>query len=232
MKYYVIADLHGRYDLLDAALTKIRAAAFGEYKIVTLGDYVDRGKKSRQIIQRLMEEQEKHPDVFVCLKGNHEDMMYQIIRGKADLMWWIGNGGDATLKSYGADSDGTEPYFTPLGFDLRKVSNDHLNWIRDLPLFYETPKHVFVHAGVIDDDRPLTKQSPDTLLWMLYGNYDKGGYHGKHVVHGHHQHEDGPHVWVGRTDLDTWAYKTGRLVIGVFDDSQYQATEFIEIMDV
>lgn len=231
MKYYVIADLHGRYDLLDDALTKIRAVASGEYKIVTLGDYVDRGKKSRHIIQRLMEEQERHPDVFVCLKGNHEDMMYQVVRHKPqDLEWWVGNGGDATLKSYGALLEDNHGW---LGFpNLGKVSQDHLNWIRDLPLFYETPRHVFVHAGVLDDDRPLKKQSPDVLLWMLYGSWDKGGYRGKHVVHGHHQHEDGPHVWAGRTDLDTWAYKTGRLVIGVFDDSQQRATEFIEITDV
>lgn len=232
MKYYVIADLHGRYDLLEKALVKINEVASIPYKIVTLGDYIDRGKKSRQIIQRLMEEQEKRPDVFVCLKGNHEDMMYETIRKPLSLDWWLGNGGDATLKSYGADFDGSGSYYPQFGFDTRKVSHDHLNWIRDLPLYYETPKHVFVHAGVIDDGRPLSQQKPDVLLWMLYHAYEKGGYRGKHVVHGHHQFADGPHVWAGRTDLDTFAYKTGRLVIGVFDDTQGQAKEFIEVYDV
>ena len=74
------------------------------------------------------------------------------------------------------------------------------------------------------------------MQWMIYSRNDSGGWKGKHVVHGHHQFADGPHQWLsektgGRTDLDCWAYHTGRLVIGVFDDTQNRALEFLEVTD-
>ncbi len=71
------------------------------------------------------------------------------------------------------------------------------------------------------------------MMWMLYGEDDPGGWQGKHVVHGHDQFADGPHEWEGplggRTELDCWAYKMGRLVVGVYDDSQGPAVKYLEV---
>ena len=232
MKYYAIPDLHGRYDLLEKSLQKIEdiqlSSDDGNFRVVALGDYIDRGPQSRQIIQRLMEEQEKRPDRFICLKGNHEDMMVRTIREPLMPNWWISNGGDATLKSYGAE-DQDDRHWNPYGYHLGKVNQDHLNWLEKLPLFFETEKHVFVHAGVPVDDLDLKDQNEEQLMWMLYHKNDKGGYRDKHVVHGHHIHEDGPHEWEYRTSLDTGSFYTNRQVIGVFDDTQGRAKEFIEV---
>lgn len=226
MKYYAIADLHGRFDLLLEAVNQIyQHAGSKDYKIITLGDYIDRGPDSKKIIDYLMSAN------FVSLQGNHEAMMVQSITTPLHPDWWVGNGGDATLKSYGW---GGESY-SQCCYDV--VPKVHLDWMKELPLFYETDKQVFVHAGIPQwgmNLPPKTSRNEEQMQWMLYGKNDSGGWKGKHVVHGHHQFEDGPHEWIsektgGRTDLDTYAWKTDRLVVGVFDDTQLHAKEFIEI---
>lgn len=235
MKYYAIADIHGRLDLLKLAfeaITKdILTKDVSEAKIITLGDYIDRGPESKQVLDFLVSWQDE-PNL-ICLQGNHEQIMLQSITTPLHPDWWVSNGGDTTLGSYGW---GGEPYIQ-LSYEV--VPKDHLKWLASLPLYYETEKQVFVHAGIPQWDMNLDKASAtnqEKMQWMLYGKQDSGGWKGKHVVHGHRQFEDGPHVWLnakngGRTDLDTWAYYTGRLVVGVFDDTQLHAIDYIEIKE-
>jgi len=232
MRYYAIADLHGRYDLLSKAVQKAAEHADGsEYTFITLGDYVDRGPQSKEIIEFLMEFS-KAPNV-VCLQGNHEAMMVESIVHKLDPEWWVGNGGGTTLMSYGHPD---VAYMHEVSYAY--VPEDHLKWIASLLLYHETEKQIFVHAGMPQWGMNIPPKNPDNatkMQWMLYSKTDSGGWKGKHVVHGHHQFADGPHQWLsekagGRTDLDCWAYHTGRLVIGVFDDTQLHAKEFIEVL--
>lgn len=209
MKYYAIADLHGRYDLLREAVNAIEkhAANEADTRIITLGDYIDRGPDSSKIIEYLMNRGKN----WTCLKGNHEDIVLQTYDTPLSKDWWFSNGGNATYASYGGD-----------------VDTEHLRWMRDLPLYCETPRHVFVHAG-IPTDEPLEDQNHERLMWMLYSKTDHGGWQDKHIVHGHHIHEDGPHEWTDRSNLDTGSFYTDRQVIGVFDDTQGRALEFIEV---
>src|SRR5205823_15021870 len=101
-KTYAIADLHGRLDLLEMALAKIADDAEPPTTLVTLGDYVDRGPDSRQVIERLMAGLGPKGWRLISLKGNHEDIMWQTCRRKVpDCGWWLTNGGGATLISYG-----------------------------------------------------------------------------------------------------------------------------------
>ena len=78
---------------------------------------------------------------------------------------------------------------------------------------------VYVHAGV-DPEIPLDRQSEATLLWKRYPKGFSSGFGKLHVVHGHDNYPDGPLLYEGRTNLDTLAWRTGRLVIGVFDDDR------------
>lgn len=226
MRYYAIADLHGRHDLLSKALDAIHADAEGikDITIITLGDYIDRGPESKQVIDSLMFAQQRGLDNLICLMGNHEAMMLETIIKPLAPDWWVGNGGGTTLQSYGWGG----PPYSQYAYEV--VPKAHLDWLQKLPLFYETEKHVFVHAGVPADDLDLKDQDEEQLTWMLYSKNDKGGYRGKHVVHGHHQFADGPHEWELRTDLDTFAWNTGRLVVGVFDDTQGKALRYIEVL--
>lgn len=227
MRYYAIADLHGRYDLLLKAIEAIstdRDADCVEYKIITLGDYIDRGPMSKQIIATLMDRQDgsQDGDRLICLQGNHEDMAIQVMSNMTDRMinWWDGNGGSPTWKSYG------EAFPTA-------VDPEHIKWMANLPYFYETEKQLFVHAGVPQSNMnlpPKNLRHREEMMWMLYDKTDGRGWKDKHVVHGHHQFADGPHEWQGRTDLDTYAWRTGRLVVGVFDDTQGKALRYLEVL--
>ncbi len=70
---YAIADLHGRLDLLNGALAAINERATLPATLVMLGDYVDRGPQSREIIERLMAGADpRGPAHLICLRGNHE----------------------------------------------------------------------------------------------------------------------------------------------------------------
>jgi len=154
---YAIADLHGRYDLLSEAVTKIveHSKSVRPAIIITLGDYVDRGPKSRQVIERLMDW--GSPDLkLVCLKGNHEDIMRQCCRQPIKAGWWMDNGGGATLISY-------EQNYGDI-VNVKVVPEQHLRWIEALPLMHVDRHRVYVHAGV-DPDLPLAAQDPDQLLW-------------------------------------------------------------------
>src|SRR5580704_9093598 len=213
---YAIPDLHGRFDLLERALGAIgkhaMAAHCAKPTIVTLGDYVDRGPDSKKVIERLMEiEGDTDAGRVVCLKGNHEHIMWLSCRRLPDCNWWMRNGGGATLLSYGAKKD--EP------IDLNIIPASYLDWIDSLKPIYRDKHRIYVHAG-LDVTRSLEKHTLDDVLWKIYDDVDEGGYDGLHVVHGHHAFEDGPILKKHRTDLDTKAYKTGHLAIGVFDDDQ------------
>jgi serine/threonine protein phosphatase 1 len=220
---YAIPDLHGRLDLLDSAIEKIvEHSARKCATVVTLGDYVDRGPSSRQVIERLIGWQSDKL-TLVNLKGNHEAMMWETCNNLAELSWWIENGGDQTLASYGDQS--SQGNCGP-----RVVPPAHLNWIADLALMHVDRHRVFVHAAV-DPKITLDQQSEQTLLWKRYPEGFNLGHGRRHVVHGHHANPKAPIVTEGKTNLDGLAWKTGRLVIGVFeDDRPGGASEFLEVV--
>ena len=199
---YVIADLHGRADLLREALNAIERRRDGQpATIITLGDYIDRGPDSRLVVERLMAGSPSADVTMVNLKGNHEAMMLEC-QGSADPTWRIHNGGDTTLSSYGG-----------------VVPEDHLDWAKRLKLCHTDTCRIYVHAGV-DPGLSIDRQDEQFALWVRYGDDPDVHYPDKHIVHGHTPARNGPQLFSGRTNLDTGAFHTGRLVIGVFDDAQ------------
>jgi hypothetical protein len=136
--------------------------------------------------------------------------MWQTCRRKVpDSGWWLDNGGGATLISYGQD-EGDQA-------DVTVVLEEHLKWIEQLPLMHVDKHRIFVHAGV-NQNYSLNEQNPQDVIWKIYDDRDEGGHGQRHIVHGHHQHAQGPILKKNRTNLDTFAWYTGRLVIAVFDD--------------
>ena len=202
---YVIPDLHGRYDLLIDALAGIAARSGGEAgTIITIGDYVDKGSDSKRVIDRLLSGIGEGWR-FVALKGNHDAMMVQALRDPAKMAAWMAKGGDAALASYGGDP--------------AAVPQAHIAWLDQLRLMHVDAHRLYVHAGV-DPAVPLDRQSETTLLWKRYPKGFAGGFGQLHVVHGHDNFPDGPLLYEGRTNLDTLAWRTGRLTVGVFDDDR------------
>ena len=200
---YVIPDIHGRYDLLGEALAGISARSGGEAGvIVTIGDYVDKGPQSKEVIDRMLSGVTRGWHL-VALKGNHDAMMVEALRDPAKMASWIEKGGDAALASYGGDPADVPP--------------SHIAWLDQLRLMHVDAHRLYVHAGV-DPDIPLERQSEVTLLWKRYPKGFSEGFGDLHVVHGHDNYPDGPQLYQGRTNLDTQAWRTGRLMVGIFDD--------------
>jgi serine/threonine protein phosphatase 1 len=229
---YVIADTHGRFDLLTAALSLIeRDAGEAGGTFICLGDFIDRGPQSRNIIDLLMAGPSLPNWRWIVLQGNHEEMMLRCLSNPGLMHWWLGNGGNQTLMSYGY-KNGDQIF--PL-----RIPDEHLKWLAGLPVTFEDGRRIFVHAGV-PFDQPVADAKPEIMQWMLYpGDVDHGDadfyadephISGKHIVHGHHQSATHPLLKPHRTNLDSFAWFTGRLAIGVFDDAAAAPVRILEVL--
>ncbi len=211
--FFAIGDVHGRDDLLEALLARL-AARDPEAKIVCAGDYVDRGPDSASALARLYDRQMSGGDSFVCLAGNHEEMLLTFLdepmrAGPA----WLHNGGGATLESFGIT--GVTPDTAPEDFQqvadwlAQRIGPARLDWLRHMPRLWQSGNVAVVHAGA-DPALPLEQQSRRSLLW---GHPDflrvpRGD--GLWIVHGH-TITDEPRMAQGRIAIDTGAYRSGRL---------------------
>lgn len=217
---YAVPDLHGRLDLFEKAITAIQAhARNASATVVTLGDYVDRGRSSRDLIERLIGWSD--PTLrLTALKGNHEAMMWEACNGLFEPERWLKSGGDTTLASYGLARPTAR----------ERLIKEHLRWIENLALIRTDRHRVFVHAGV-DATLPLDRQSERTLLWKRYPPKSRYGLGARHVVHGHDGTTAAPVVSGGKSNLDGLAWKTGRLVVGIYaEDSPGPAVDYLEII--
>lgn len=211
-RLYAVGDIHGCHDLLTAALDAIERHADGwSATVIFLGDYVDRGPDSRAVVETLMAGPRRPGDRFICLLGNHEDMLLAAAGAPEDdeaLLTWLANGGASALRSYAPER----------GDEARAdaVPQEHRAWMAGLPLLHEDRYRIYVHAGLMPGV-PTDKQSRETLLWVREPFLLAGDVFGKHVVHGHTPQPEGPELLSWRTNLDTGAVLTGRLSVGVFD---------------
>lgn len=215
---YAIGDVHGCLDELRRLeqLIQIDAAdVVGEKWIVLLGDYIDRGPQSAQVIDHLIA---PPPDGFrrFTLAGNHEQMLLDFLAAPRHATDWLSCGGLDTLASYGIEArDGAmEPAAVAMALEAR-MPRSHLDWLRQLPVSLELPGFVFVHAG-LRPGRTLAEQDEGDLLWIREPFLDVPGGAGIVVVHGHTP-ETEPVLRSWRVGVDTAAFATGRLTSARID---------------
>jgi serine/threonine protein phosphatase 1 len=214
---FAVGDVHGRAELLDALIDEIgrdaeRSAEEGKTtSVIFLGDYIDRGPASRQVIDRLIALGEEKRFESVFLRGNHEQFLLDVIDGRAPSAIWLDYGGTQTLAAYGVetDEDSKTDDLAQLGVATRKaVPLDHVAFMRGLGLTETRGDYLFVHAG-LRPDRMLSEQADADFLW--YRSYsDEAPVHGKVVVHGHTPHSR-PVNGRWRVDVDTEAWASGIL---------------------
>jgi serine/threonine protein phosphatase 1 len=212
---YAIGDIHGRLDLLLAMEQAIVADASrfsGPKLLVMLGDYVDRGPSSRQVIEHLM----KAPPAGIeriCLAGNHEEVMADFVRAPSADHEWLVSGGIETLFSYGINPHELELAFATPGklkpVVTRAIPKAHLDFINGLPALLTLPRYTFEHAG-IRPGTPMDEQRDEDLLWIRYDFLDCTDDYGSLVVHGHTPGAAAT-IAANRIGLDTGAFATGLL---------------------
>jgi len=214
VRIYAVGDVHGRADLLDPILLRIRkdfmASPAPRAVQVFLGDYIDRGPASRAVLDRFTTRLHVMETVF--LKGNHEAFMEAFLESPSVLSDWRQYGGLETLTSYGL-----YPSLNPNATEQLELANAlrtrlpaaHLNFLRSLRPSFSCGDFFFVHAGV-KPGVPLSDQREEDLLWirdefLLYEHS-----FGKIVVHGHTPVRE-PEIRSNRINIDTGAYATGHL---------------------
>jgi serine/threonine protein phosphatase 1 len=213
---YAIGDIHGRADLLGELHALIAADAAGRKAsrriVVHLGDYVDRGPDSRDVVSLLLETPLAGFE-WVNLIGNHEEFLLRFLDDGSVGNSWLMNGGAETLASYGIDPLARVPGEDPMPAlqreFRRRLPTRHLAFLRDLSLSFQAGDYFFVHAGVLPGV-PLDMQRRDDMLWIRDTFLESGADHGAIVVHGHSIRRK-PERRPNRIGVDTGAYASGRL---------------------
>jgi serine/threonine protein phosphatase 1 len=216
---YVIGDIHGCCrefkQLLDLCCEHAKGAPS---RLITLGDYVDRGPDSFGVVQLIRHRLASAYPIFesiINLKGNHEAMMVQAAIGGTlhAKQIWVGpdNGGDATVESYPDQA----------------TLLDDAKWLAALPNSFEDPLRYYVHAG-IRPGVPLKEQKDADKLWIRRLFLQHKAPYEKYIVHGHTPVAK-PDVQSNRVNLDTALVFGGRLTAALFDDLQCMPIDLFQV---
>jgi serine/threonine protein phosphatase 1 len=219
-RIYAIGDIHGRADLLSELFMRIdgdlQARPITDSIQVFLGDYIDRGPDSRQVIDSLIARRQRNNVLF--LKGNHEDCALRFLSDPTLLSEWQKIGGVHTLLSYGVmptrsgDPESQHKVWTAF---RQAMPDSHCRFIGGLVLSFTCGDYFFVHAGV-RPGIPLQRQSQRDLLWIRDDFLLHEEDFGMMVVHGHTPIQK-PDIRSNRINIDTGAYATGQLTCLVLE---------------
>ncbi len=222
-RVYAVGDIHGRADLLSELFERInhdlKSRPTMDAVQVFLGDYIDRGPNSRQVIDLLIARQREN--TVVLLKGNHEDYAERFLSDPTVLSEWNNVGGLNTITSYGVsptrrrDPQSQRKVATAFG---QSLPDNHRRFLRGLAFSFTCGDFFFVHAGV-RPGIPLQLQSQHDLLWIRDDFLLHEEDFGKVIVHGHTPARQ-PDVRPNRINIDTGAYATGRLTCLVLEGDQ------------
>ena len=196
-RIFAVGDIHGCLDKLVSLMQTIDMDLRKDM-LVFIGDYIDRGPQSKEVVEYLVNLSRQQSSV-IFLKGNHELMLQQYLSG-ADRFSFLANGGQATLDSYLKDGRHAKANFIP---------GTHLDFFDSLRLCYETDQYIFVHAG-LKPKTPLEEQDEQNMLWIrdefIYSDFDFG----KRVIFGHTPFRE-PLVLDNKIGIDTGAVYGNRL---------------------
>lgn len=167
-RLFAIGDIHGCFDQF-RTLFEVKIKARNEDRIILLGDYIDRGEKSREVIDYIMSLQENGFDIITLL-GNHEVMLLDAL-DLGDPSLWLWNGGSETLRSFNINS-------------LNELDQKYVSFFENLKWYYDYDKFLFVHAG-FNDTFKNPFEDKLSMVWIRRENYFNSMLKDKIIVHGH-----------------------------------------------
>ena len=219
LRVYAVGDIHGRIDLLENLQLQICGDLAGvrprrSFELF-LGDYVDRGSRSREVVERLASSVPV-ADERICLMGNHEQMLLDALSDPSAVANWIMNGGTETMLSYGVDVHraGASARSAQQAFRMA-LPQDHQRFIEHLPRMAVLGGYAFVHAG-LRPGRALSRQAEEDLLWIREPFLSSNHHFAAVVVHGHTPVPE-PEIRPNRINIDTGAVFTGTLTCIVLE---------------
>jgi serine/threonine protein phosphatase 1 len=170
-RYYIIGDIHGQLKKLKKLVLLIRKDLSDEDILIFLGDYIDRGPSSYEVIEYLLKLSSEIKTIF--LKGNHEDMFLRFVTVGDNNENFIRNGGEYTIRSYRKNLD---DFILP---------ESHIVFFNSLKLYYEGEDFIAVHAGLNPDIQNLGEQKKLDLTWIREEFYKSPVQWKKTVIFGH-----------------------------------------------
>lgn len=203
MRRFVIGDIHGCAKALRGLIDALAPQSGDE--LIFLGDYVDRGPNSRDVIEQLIELRSRCR--VVLLRGNHEIMLAGVVFRDLDPTVWLGSGGNATVASYGGD--------------IRKMPEHHRSFLKSLRPHYETSDSIFVHASY-ESHLSMDCQDDSVIYWThLSWVLPAPHLSGKRVFVGHTPQPDGRVMDAGHlVCIDTHCVGTGYLTAYDVENNQ------------
>lgn len=223
-RVYAVGDIHGRLDLLEDLLTRMREddriRGEADTTVIFLGDLIDRGLQSAQVVARLMELGQGSDRVRFLL-GNHEEVFLKAMSGdRKALPFFVRIGGKPTILSYGISETEYLACDYPELLDLLRdrVPESHIDFLSGFENMVVIGDYAFVHAGV----RPgvaLDAQEPATLRWIRDEFLSHTQAFEKIIVHGHTISHEVEEIG-GRIGIDTGAYASGRLTAMGFEGAE------------
>ncbi|WP_274630021.1 metallophosphoesterase family protein [Arvimicrobium flavum] len=214
VRLYAIGDIHGCLVQLKAMHAHIHGEIArdrpADWRIIHLGDYVDRGPQSKDVIAYLIEARQRDPR-HVMLRGNHEAGFVEFLKTAVPNGLFAHCGGPATARSYGVALDFSNRFALERGHAalVRALPHGHIGFLLDLDYSARFGDFFFCHAGI----RPgvaLERQTPEDLIWIRDEFLDYPHLHPKVIVHGHTPC-DAPETLPNRVNIDTGCYRTGVL---------------------
>lgn len=204
--FSAIGDIHGCLRLLQSAL-----AITQQRPTICVGDYVDRGDHSADVLRLL----QARPDI-ICLSGNHEEMMLRFVEDPAGQgRRWLRFGGVQTLESFGVskitENDAEPALLSARDQLIEAMGPSLLAWMKSLPTYWQSGNIAVVHAGA-DPTIPISDQPRANLIWGHPDFLTERRKDQVWVIHGHTIVNE-PNIDQGRVAIDTGAYATGRLSI-------------------
>lgn len=168
-RLFAIGDIHGCFDSLHE-LVENKIQLDKDDKLVLLGDYIDRGNKSKEVVDYIIDLKEKGFDIITLL-GNHEMLLLETLEDEKNKSKWIQNGGIETLKSFATKS-------------VKEISQKHLEFLKNLLNYYSFEEFLFVHAG-FNDKVVNPFQDTYSMIWKSQATYSNPLLADKIIVHGH-----------------------------------------------
>ncbi len=223
VRLYAIGDVHGCRDHLAEMHRLIRAEIMrdrpADWRIIHLGDYVDRGPDSKGVIDLLIEAS-KADDRVITLAGNHDVGFLEFLAEPDPYGLFARFGGEETALSYGVklDLDRADGFRESSAALVAAVPPSHMDFLRGLAFSASFGDFFFCHAGV-RPGTPLDGQDRHDLIWIREAFLDHSGLFEKVVVHGHTPALI-PEVLANRVNIDSAAFKSGRLTALAVDGAE------------
>ncbi|KGB53684.1 metallophosphoesterase family protein [Sphingopyxis sp. SE2] len=234
-RVYAIGDIHGRDDLFAELIERIRADVaarpVAKITLILLGDLVDRGPQSAEVVERAIGLRREFPDTRLLI-GNHEECFLAALTGDVRrLRYFMRIGGEATVESYwNSDASLTEASFEEVAEQLPlMVSRSHVEFLSNGEDFIAIGDYVFVHAG-IRPGVPLERQTLTDLRWIRDEFLSDERDHGKMIVHGHTIRDEIDEC-ANRIGIDTGAYKSGVLTAIVLEGAERRYLQTMEVAE-